>query len=123
MSREGNLAKQTVILAIGTFFPKMAIFIALPILTAHLTKAEYGTYDLVVTLVSLVLPAATLQIQAAAFRFLLDAKNDTEEKETIISNIYVFVTITSLIVLTIGFFLIHFSYHFRSATYYRYNRM
>ena len=33
MSREGNLAKNTGILAIGTFLPKLASFITLPILT------------------------------------------------------------------------------------------
>ena len=82
MSREGKLVKNTIILAVGTFVPKLAIFVALPILTAYFTKAEYGTYDLVVTLVSFVLPAATLQIQAAAFRFLIDVKENEEEKES-----------------------------------------
>lgn len=103
MSREGKLVKNTFILAVGTFFPKLAIFVALPILTAYFTKTEYGTYDLVVTLVSFVLPAATLQIQAAAFRFLIDVKENEEEKEKIISNIYIFVAVASVVVLTIAF--------------------
>ena len=51
--RSRDLAKNTGILAIGTFLPKLASFITLPILTACLTKAEYGTYDLISTLVSL----------------------------------------------------------------------
>ena len=80
MSREGALVKNTVILAIGTFFPKLAIFITLPVLTAFLTQEEYGTYDLTLTLVSLILPAATLQIQSAAFRFLIDVRHDDSEK-------------------------------------------
>lgn len=104
MSREGNLVKNTIILAIGTFFPKMVIFVTLPILTAYLTQEEYGTYDLVLTLVSLVLPAATLQIHSAAFRFLIDAKDNEAEKTVIISNIYGFIITTSLISLVILFF-------------------
>ena len=60
MKREEKLVKNTIILAFGTFFPKLAIFISLPVLTAYLTQAEYGTYDLVLTLVALVLPAACL---------------------------------------------------------------
>ena len=53
MSREGNLAKNTVILAIGTFLPKVAGMIVLPLVTAGLTKADYGTFDLITTLVAL----------------------------------------------------------------------
>lgn len=103
MSREGKLVKNTIILAIGTFFPKLATFLTLPILTAALTQAEYGTYDLVLTLVSLVLPAATLQIHSAAFRFLIDAVGDEDEKKNIISNIFGFVIPTSVIALAIMF--------------------
>ncbi|MCM1308225.1 MAG: oligosaccharide flippase family protein [Butyrivibrio sp.] len=106
MSREGKFAKNTVILALGTFFPKLAIFITLPILTACLTKEEYGTYDLMVTMVSLILPAATLQIQSAAFRFLIDVREDEKEKENIITNIYIFVIATSTIALFVMYFVL-----------------
>ena len=104
MSREGKLVKNTIILAIGTFFPKLAVFISLPILTAYLTKAEYGTYDLILTLVALVLPAATLQIHSAAFRYLIDVNKDEKAMKIIISNIYGFIIPTSLIALAIMFF-------------------
>ena len=67
---KSNFYKNTLILSLGTFLPKFAAFITLPILTGQLTKVEYGTYDLVTVMVSLLLPAATLQIQAAAFRLL-----------------------------------------------------
>lgn len=69
MEREKALAKNTIIIGFGTFLPKVASIITLPIVTGSLTKAEYGTYDLLLTLISLVLPLATLQIQTAAFRF------------------------------------------------------
>lgn len=71
MEREKALAKNTIIIGFGTFLPKVASIITLPIVTGSLTKAEYGTYDLLLTLISLVLPLATLQIQTAAFRFLV----------------------------------------------------
>jgi O-antigen/teichoic acid export membrane protein len=51
MGRETKLAKNTFILAIGTFLPKFAAFITLPILTGCLTKDEIGRYDLITTLV------------------------------------------------------------------------
>lgn len=96
MSREGKLAKNTLVIALGTFLPKLATFATLPILTACLTKTEYGAYDLVAVLVALFLPAATLQIQAAAFRFLIDVRNDSNAISAIVTNIAVFVALTSL---------------------------
>ena len=62
MSREGKLAQNTLILSIGTFLPKFAALVTLPILTGYLTKEEMGTYDLVTVLVSLILPSATLKL-------------------------------------------------------------
>ena len=79
MSREGKLVKNTLVLSIGTFLPKAVSFITLPILTGYLTKAEYGTYDLITVLVALILPAATLQIQAAAFRFLIEVRDKIDD--------------------------------------------
>lgn len=103
MSREEKLAKNTLILAIGTFLPKLASFVTLPILTGCLTKEEYGTYDLITVLVSLLLPTVTLQIQAAAFRFLIDSRDNEVEIRTIVTNIIAFIVPTSFISLVILF--------------------
>ncbi len=43
-SRESKLIKNTAILSIGVFFPKLAVFITLPILTGCLSKEEYMVY-------------------------------------------------------------------------------
>ena len=101
MNREKALAKNTFIIAIGTFLTKFSSIITLPIITVGLTKAEMGTYDLISTLVSLFLPVATLQIQSAAFRFLIDVREDEKETKRIITNIISFILPTSLIALTI----------------------
>ena len=101
MSREGKLVKNTFIISIGTFLPKLASFVTLPILTGCLTKEEYGTYDLITVLVSLLLPAVTLQIQAAAFRFLIDVRHDKKEIKTIVTSIACFVAPSSIIALLI----------------------
>ncbi|MBR2760493.1 MAG: oligosaccharide flippase family protein [Solobacterium sp.] len=78
--------------------PKVFAFITLPILTAYLTKKEYGTYDLIATLVMLAIPVATLQIQTAAFRFLIDCRGDKEKSSEIVSNIFAVTIPVSLIV-------------------------
>ena len=106
MSREGKLVKNTLILSIGTFLPKLASFVTLPILTAYLTKEEYGTYDLITVLVSLLLPAVTLQIQTAAFRFLIDKRNDESEIKSIVSTIFAFILPVSLVSLVILWFVL-----------------
>ena len=107
MNRSKELAKNSLILSIGTFFPKAVNIITLPIITGHLSKVEYGTLDLVSTLVSLLLPVMTLQIHAAAFRFLIDCREDYLEKKRIISNIYGFVIPVSCVALGILYFVLY----------------
>lgn len=107
MSRQGNLIKNTFIISLGTFLPKLTSIITMPILTAYLTKSEYGSYDLIMTLVALFLPVVTLQIQSAAFRFLIDRRDDEEEKKSIISNIMFFVALTSFIALIVLYFCLY----------------
>lgn len=104
MSREGKLAKNTLILSIGTFLPKLASFVTLPILTGYLTQTEMGIYDLITILESLLLPTVTLQIQAAAFRFLIDVRDDEEKVKEIVTTITAFIIPTSLISLVILYF-------------------
>lgn len=103
MSRESKLVKNTLILSIGTFLPKLASFVTVPILTAFLTKEEYGTYDLITVLVSLLLPAASLQIQTAAFRFLIDERDNEESIRDITTNIFAFIIPTSVFLLAITY--------------------
>ena len=88
MKREQKLIVNTAILSIGKVLPKLTTFITLPIMTACLTKAEYGTYDLIATLILLVMPVATLQIQSAAFRFLIESRENRGVSASIISNIF-----------------------------------
>ena len=104
MSRESRLAKNTIILSIGTFLPKLATFLTLPVLTAYLTKEQYGVYDLITILVSLLLPVTTLLIQAATFRFLIDHSNDRNYAKLYFSNSIAFILPISIVSLVILFF-------------------
>lgn len=103
-SREKSLIKNTILLSIGKFFPMLISIITLPILTARLTKAEYGTFDLISTLVMLLIPIATLQIQSAAFRFLIEHRDNKQKCKGIITNIY-FVTIPIALIVAFGLLL------------------
>ena len=50
-----------------------------PLYTYCLTTSEYGTADLMLTTVNLILPVFTLQIQDAMLRFSLDKNNDPSD--------------------------------------------
>ena len=86
MKREKRLFKNTVILSLGAFLPKLTALIVLPILTGCLTKTEYGTYDLVNTLVALAIPLVSLKLENATFRFLIDCRDDKNRSAGIISS-------------------------------------
>jgi len=105
VSRGKKLITNTFILGIGTILPKISQFITLPIYTAMLSKSEYGTYDLVLILSSVLVPVLTLQIQHAAFRFLI-SERDSTNKNKIITNVYIFVLPIAFVSSLITFFIL-----------------
>jgi O-antigen/teichoic acid export membrane protein len=107
MNREKNLFKNTLVLSFGTILPKFSSIVTLPIITAGLTKSDYGTYDLICILAILFLPIATLKIETAAFRYLIDARDSVNQKKVIITNIFAFISLICAIALTIMFFSLH----------------
>ena len=101
--RSVALGKNALIIALGTVLPKLVTLITLPILTGCLSKSDFGVYDLVITLVAFFLPAASLQIQTAAFRFLVDCRKDENDERTkeIVSSTFAFALVASLVALVI----------------------
>lgn len=104
MSRQVNLAKNTLILSIGAFLPKFGAFITLPIMTGCLTKNEFGIFDLIMSVFPMILPIATLNIYSASFRYLIDARGNIAETKSIISNTLIFITVMSALALIPSFF-------------------
>ena len=76
MTKNKVLAKNTIILAIGQFIPKLIAMITLPIITKAFSTEEYGIYDLIISFASLMLPLMTLLVQQAVFRFLINEKEE-----------------------------------------------
>ena len=99
-NRNVELAKNTLILGLGQFVPKLISLIVLPILTAYLSSEEYGNYDFINSFSSLLLPIMTLQIQQAVFRYLLASKDD-EDKTRYTTNSIIYVLISSLLIVPI----------------------
>lgn len=98
MSKKAELAKNTLIIAIGKMSTQLVTFLLLPLYTIFLSPSEYGLIDLIAAYVTLLVPIITLQFEMAAFRFLIDARGDDSKKAKIISNII----ITLIIALTLS---------------------
>ena len=119
MSRNKELAKNTFIIFVGTICTKLMSFFLLPLYTGILTTAEYGTVDLLTTLISLISPIISLQISQSVFRYLIDNRNNEEEKKQLISVSIFFVIFNTIIYLLLFIFispLIHNDYKYYLAT-------
>ena len=80
MKSKKRLIKNTIIIAIGKFSTQIVSFLLLPLYTSILTKAEYGTFDFINTLVLFLVPIFTLLMEEAMFRFLIDADSKEEKR-------------------------------------------
>ena len=62
--------------AISSFGTKILNLVLVPLYTNCLSTAEYGTADLLTTILQLAIPIFTLNIAGAVIRFLLDKNSD-----------------------------------------------
>ena len=86
MSREKQLAKNTLIITIGKICTQLITFFLLPLYTGILSTEEYGIVDLLNTLVSLLLPIVTFQVEQAMFRELIEVRANENKKKEIMIN-------------------------------------
>lgn len=97
MSRTKELTKNTIIITIGRVSTQLITFLLLPLYTTLLTTEEYGTVDLVTTLVQLFIPIVSLMIDQGVFRYLLNCISE-EEKEKTISSAFFFLLAISVVI-------------------------
>ncbi len=109
MGKRKELAKNTIIIFLGKACTQFISILLLPLYTKFLITEEYGLVDLVTTYISLVIPVLSLQLEMAAFRFLLDSRKNKEKNSKIISTIFWILVLLS-IVAVIGYSLI--TYYF-----------
>ena len=94
--KNNNLAKNTILLSIGTLITKGLSFVMIPFFSRWLSTADYGMFDLLTTYVTLLLPVIGLSSNEAVFRFSMDVETK-EEKSKYISNSLAIFSINSLI--------------------------
>lgn len=78
--KKNNLAKNTVLLSIGTMLNKGITFIMIPFFSRWLSTEDYGTFDLLCTYVTMLIPLLSLSTADAVFRFGIE--EDTKGKKS-----------------------------------------
>lgn len=76
MGKYKRLAGDTLLFAIGNLGSKLILFLLVPLYTNYLTKAEYGTAELIYTASNLIMPVTSMVIFDAVLRFMLDKNVD-----------------------------------------------
>ncbi len=94
MTRESKLLKNTAIIGFGTMCTKGISFLLLPLYTSILSTEEYGTVDLVNTIITLITYTLSIQFEQGIFRFLIDCRTDEIKKKKYISTALLTVTVT-----------------------------
>ena len=87
-------------------------FLLLPLYTAKLSTAEYGTYDFLVTLSVFLLPIITLLIEESMFRFLIDVENPKDKKRIITATVAYIIFGTALFSIIAAIFSIATNYEY-----------
>ena len=88
MDRKKELVKNTAILTVGKMCTQFIGFFLLPLYTAVLDTAEYGTFDLMISYGTLLIPLINWQLDQGMFRFLIDSRGNLERQKKIFSSIF-----------------------------------
>ena len=83
MGEASRLIKNTGIIAVGGMATKLVSFLLLPLYTSVLTTADYGTVDYINTIALFCVPAVSLLMDEALFRFLIDCRIDEERSRAV----------------------------------------
>ena len=84
MGETSRLIKNTGIIAVGGMATKLVSFLLLPLYTSVLSTADYGTVDYINTIALFCVPAVSLLMDEALFRFLIDCRTD-EDRSTAVT--------------------------------------
>jgi len=79
MNKYKKLFNNTLIFAIGNLGNRLITFFLVPFYTFYLTTSEFGTVDLLITTINLLLPVISFSIYDAILRFVLESKDQSKE--------------------------------------------
>lgn len=99
MTREKELARNTIIIFIGKICTQSLSFLLLPLYTSILSAQEYGITEIYTTYQMLIICVLFAQIEQSVFRFIIDNRGSQDGKETIISTTLAFFLFQTVVLL------------------------
>lgn len=106
--RSKKFLKAIGLYAIGNIGSKLITFLMVPLYTYFVNPADYGFYDLCLTLILAATPLMTLQLRDGAFRFLINNENENQRKAIVTFACKVMLSTTLLVVITgVGLSMLH----------------
>lgn len=85
----GYFAKNIGLLTVSNFGSKFLGFLLVPLYTNVLTTEQYGTYDILYTSVSLLIPLLTINLNEGVMRFCLDKNQSKDEVLSVAAKVLV----------------------------------
>lgn len=82
MNKYKSLAQNIVLFAVNSVATKLIAFVLVPLYTYYLSEGEYGITDMSLTVITLMVPLATLSISDAVLRFVIDDSKNTDRYVT-----------------------------------------
>lgn len=79
MNSYKKLVSNSFVFAIGNLGSKLISFLLVPLYTYYLTTSEYGTVDLTITTINMLLPIISVSVFEGLLRFVMDKNNESEE--------------------------------------------
>lgn len=95
--RGKELLKNTGILMIAKISTQFVSFLLLPLYTTLLTTSEYGEIDIYTSLVMIIIPFLTLQLEMGLFRFFITENSENKKKQIVTST---FIIISGILVIS-----------------------
>ncbi|MCL2003776.1 MAG: lipopolysaccharide biosynthesis protein [Oscillospiraceae bacterium] len=83
MNKKSSLGKNILIFGLGTSLSKLMSVLLIGLYTAYISTEDYGYYDILFTVISLMTPLVTLQITDALYRHLLDSRGDGDANRSV----------------------------------------
>ena len=87
MNREREVAKNSIIFTAGRLLSQAVGFLLLPLYSSLLTPEDYGTSDLLITLVFLIIPFVGASLDNALFRFSIDIRDDRDRLSSLLTTV------------------------------------
>lgn len=110
MNKISRFLKTSIVYMLGSVFSRLISIFMLPLYTNKIRPEQFGSYDLVITLMSFIAPIAFFQIWDGMLRYAFDY-HDENEKYAVIDNSFA-VMIIGLFLYSLLFFVINQKFSF-----------